>query len=231
MKKIEKNKPLAEIAADRIVEYILEEGLKGGEKLPSEAELMKSLNVGRGTIREAIKILVSRHIVEIHRGIGTFVCENMGVSEDPLGFKYMADKHKLVLDTLELRMLIEPSIAAKAAKMATEEQIIEIEALCQIVEDKINADEDYLKEDMSFHSKIAESSNNLVVSKLLPIIHESIELLIETNKKALVKETIETHRMITNAIKERDSEKAYQAMKNHLELNHDFMTKNNVEIE
>lgn len=223
MKQIEKNKPLAQIAADHITDYILEEHLSSGDKLPSEGELMESLNVGRGTIREAIKILASRHVVEIRRGIGTFVCDNMGVSEDPLGLKYMEDKDKVVLDTLELRMLIEPAIASKAALNATKIQCQEIKDLCLLIEEKINKNKDYSLEDMKFHTKIAESSNNQVVSNLLPIIHRSIELLIETNKKALVKETIITHRQIMEAIENKDEQAAYQAMAAHLQLNYDFL--------
>ena len=87
MDKITRNKPLAQIAADHIVDYIMNGTVKKGERLPSEGELMEMLGVGRGTIREAIKILASLHVVEIRRGVGTFVCENMGVSEDPLGFQ------------------------------------------------------------------------------------------------------------------------------------------------
>lgn len=225
MNKIARNKPLAEIAADHIVAYIMEGKVKKGERLPSEGELMEMLGVGRGTIREAIKILASRHVVEIRRGIGTYVCENMGISEDPLGFQYIEDKYKIVLDTLELRMLIEPSLAAKAAKHATPQQVMEMERLCYLVEEKINNKEDYLAEDRLFHTKIAESSDNLVISNLLPIIHGSIALLMETNKKALTKETIITHRKIYEAIKIHDEKAAYEAMDEHLKLNYKAIMK------
>ena len=225
MDKITRNKPLAQIAADHIVDYIMNGTVKKGERLPSEGELMEMLGVGRGTIREAIKILASLRVVEIRRGVGTFVCENMGVSEDPLGFQYIEDKYKIVLDTLELRMLIEPSLAAKAAKNATLQQISEIGRLCDLVEEKINNKEDYLNEDRMFHTKIAESSDNLVISNLLPIIHGSIALLMETNKKALTKETVITHRRIYEAIKEHNEKEAYDAMEEHLRLNFKSISK------
>lgn len=225
MDKITKSKPLAEIAADSIVEYIMDGRVNRDERLPSEGELMQMLGVGRGTIREAIKILVSRNVVEIKRGIGTFICENIGVSEDPLGFKYIEDKHKVVLDTLELRMLIEPSLAARAAKYATSKQIEEIGSLCTLIEEKINQQLDYLSEDRMLHTKIAESSDNLVIANLLPIIHGSIALLMETNKKALIKETIITHRKIYEAIKNHDEQAAYHAMDEHLKLNYQSIIK------
>ncbi len=58
-------RPLPQIIADKIIDLIESKELLPGERLPSEQELMKELNVGRGTIREAIKSLVSRNIVEI----------------------------------------------------------------------------------------------------------------------------------------------------------------------
>ena len=63
-------RPLPQIIADKIIDLIESKELLPGERLPSEQELMKELNVGRGTIREAIKSLVSRNIVEIRRGDG-----------------------------------------------------------------------------------------------------------------------------------------------------------------
>ena len=71
-------KPLAEQVADHIVNYIVENEMEAGAKLPNEFELAERIGVGRSTVREAIKILVSRNIVEIRRGAGTFVSEQKG---------------------------------------------------------------------------------------------------------------------------------------------------------
>ena len=89
-------RPLPQIIADKIIDLIESKELLPGERLPSEQELMKELNVGRGTIREAIKSLVSRNIVEIRRGVGTFVAEKTGVVEDPLGFSFINNKNGYV---------------------------------------------------------------------------------------------------------------------------------------
>ena len=69
----ESGKSLAEQVADRISDMIREQALTAGEKLPNEFELASLLNVGRGTVREAVKLLVSRSVLEIRRGKGTFV--------------------------------------------------------------------------------------------------------------------------------------------------------------
>ena len=85
-------------AAEQIIKLIRENQLQAGEKLPNEFDMAQQLSVGRGTIREAVKILESRNIVEIRRGRGTFVCEHPGLMEDPLGLALVEDKERLALD-------------------------------------------------------------------------------------------------------------------------------------
>lgn len=88
-------KPLAEQVADYILKLIVDSGLEAGAKLPNEFELAERTGVGRGTIREAVKILVSRNILEIRRGAGTYVSDRQGIVEDPLGLAFIKDKKTL----------------------------------------------------------------------------------------------------------------------------------------
>ena len=124
-----KNKLLAEQVQEQIYQYILDTPIAVGAKLPNEFELGDRFGVGRSTIREAVKILVSRNILEIRRGCGTFVCENPGVVDDPLGFAFVDDKKRLGLDLCEVRMIIEPEIAALAAERAVPEEIEELQRI------------------------------------------------------------------------------------------------------
>lgn len=66
-------KLLPQQVAEQIMNLIMDRELKSGDKLPNEFEMAQQLSVGRGTIREAVKILVSRNVLEIKRGRGTFV--------------------------------------------------------------------------------------------------------------------------------------------------------------
>ena len=70
----ESKKLLPERVAEQIISLIADRALKTGDKLPNEFDMAQQLSVGRGTIREAVKILVSRNILEIRLGCGTFVC-------------------------------------------------------------------------------------------------------------------------------------------------------------
>ena len=218
-------RPLPQIIADKIIDLIESKELLLGEKLPSEQELMKELSVGRGTIREAIKSLVSRNIVEIRRGVGTFVAEKTGVVEDPLGFSFINNKKKLVKDSMDVRLLLEPSIAKWAARNATDSEILEIIELSNKIETAILNNENYSDLDVEFHTKIANSSRNLVVENLIPILNMNIRSLIDVTHSVLKEHTISSHKKIANAIKERNEEMAEQSMKEHIEINQNYLDK------
>ena len=113
-------KSLPQKISEDIITFILEEKLQPGDKLPNETVLSEHLNAGRSSIREAMKLLASRNIVTIRQGSGTYIASSPGVVQDPLGFTFISDKQKLIHDLLEVRFLLEPSIAAMAAAHADE---------------------------------------------------------------------------------------------------------------
>lgn len=81
-------KTLAEQVADGIMNLIQETPYKAGDKLPTEKELCESTGAGRNTVREALKILASRNVLEIRQGAGTFVSENRGSRMILLDFQW-----------------------------------------------------------------------------------------------------------------------------------------------
>lgn len=212
-------KPLVEKAVEEILQYIADHNMEVGERIPSENELVALLQTGRGTVREAVRFLIAKGILVIRRGAGTFIVRKYGMESDPLGFAFMQDKYKLAMDLMEVRMMIEPDIAAMAARYATREDIAELEYLCATIEDLINSNQDHASIDIEFHSKIAECSRNSVVANLVPIINSSIKIFVDLTRRQLAEETIETHREICNAIKEHNSIAARDAMMLHLVYN------------
>ena len=198
---------------------ILEENLQPGDRLPNETILSERLNAGRSSVREAMKLLASRNIVTIRQGSGTYIASSPGMVEDPLGFTFIGNKQKLIHDLLEVRFLLEPSIAAMAATNAEEKDIKKITALCDEVEVLLNNHEDHTQTDIEFHAAIALSSKNVVVPRLIPVINSSIPLFVESTGNTLHKETIETHREIADAIAAHDPLRAQDAMYLHLVYN------------
>ena len=106
-----KTRKLPEQIADKLREMIIQEEMKTGSKLPAEAELMVRFSVSRSTVREAVKILQTEHIVDIRQGQGTFLCAMPGLAEDPLGLRF-ADQEELIAQLLVGLITSIPTIIA-----------------------------------------------------------------------------------------------------------------------
>lgn len=210
---------LAERVSDQILQLIIDQNLTICEKLPNEFELAEKLNVGRGTVREAVKILVSRNVLEIRRGKGTFVTQNPGVSDDPLGLAFFKDKYKLASDLIEIRLIMEPQIAAFAAKNAQESEIERMKELCAKIERLASQNDDYIELDVELHTCIAQSTRNLVMPNLIPIINSGISLYNTFPYHSQRMSAIYVHREIIDAIAAHDANRADEAMLRHLKFN------------
>ncbi|WP_024293823.1 FadR/GntR family transcriptional regulator [Lacrimispora indolis] len=219
------HKSLADTTAERIIKYIIDNKLKEGAQLPNETTLSSLMGVGRSTLREAVRALVSRNILTVQQGSGIYVCHNTGVSDDPLGFIFIENKEKLVADLLEFRMMIEPRVAALAASKATPSQAGELLFLANRVEECYHEGISHTETDAAFHAKIAEISENVIVPQLEPLIMHAIDMFIDITHSALKEETIRTHRAIANAIQKNDSIAAQDAMTLHLIYNRDRLRK------
>lgn len=210
---------LAERVADKIEGLIIDNQLKPGEKLANERELVAQLGIGRGTIREAVKILESRKVVEIRRGKGTYICEKIGMVDDPLGFRFFHDKKKLAEDLSDLRSMLEPSIAAMAAQRAAERDIEELQEICTEIKAMIENGEDYGQRDIDFHTKIAGITDNLVIPQIVPLIAQGVLLYIDVTQHNLAGTAAVTHQKVVDAIRAHDPEAAYAAMLEHMTEN------------
>ncbi len=117
--------PLAQAAAEDIIEMIRTNHMKPGDRLENEYELAKKLNVGRSTVREAVKASKQKY-TDDKRGAGTFISQNEGVAVDPLGISLMGKDEEIALELLDVRMILEPESAALAAIHADKNEIAEI---------------------------------------------------------------------------------------------------------
>ncbi len=214
-----KSKLLAEQVEEQIYHFILDTPLSPGSKLPNEFELGEKFGVGRSTIREAVKLLSSKGIVEVRRGSGTYVLTTALCVGDPLGLSAVQDKTALALDLVNVRLLLEPGIAEMAANNATDEDIARLRRLCERVERKIHDGDRYIEDDIAFHTCVAESSKNMVVEQLIPIIDTAVMMFVNVTHKKLIDETIMTHRMVVEAIAAHDPIGARSAMAMHLTFN------------
>lgn len=210
---------LAEQIEDQIYDMIVSENYQTGDKIPSENKLSVRFNVGRSTIREAIKILVSRNVLTTVRGSGTYVKNIIPSDMDPLNLRELEDRLPLAMDLVELRMMLEPGVAELAAIHATDAQVQKLEEICNRVEYKILHNQNYINDDIELHTAIAKCSRNKVMEQLIYIIETAVMMFVNVTHKKLTRETIETHRAVVNAIKVHDTIGARSAMAMHMTYN------------
>lgn len=213
------NKTLSDIAAEKIIGFIREQNYKPGDRLPTEPELTKMLEVGRNTVREALKTLASKNMVVIRQGAGTFVSEKNGVADDPLGFSMINDQRKLTKDLLQIRAIIEPPIAALAAQNATDYEISCLEKILLELEELINMQEDYVEKDREFHVQLAKCTHNMVMANLIPVISSGVAVFAKTVHEQEFQQTQKSHRKIFQAVKDKRPVEAEQEMQFHILYN------------
>ena len=212
-------KTLAEQVADGIMNLIQETPYKAGDKLPTEKELCESTGAGRNTVREALKILASRNVLEIRQGAGTFVSEKQGIPDDPLGFSMVNDHVKLTKDLLQVRIMLEPQIAALAAQCAKEHEIKELEEILEEMEAAMKKREDYSELDTKFHTKIAQCTHNIVMENLLPVIGKGVAVFAREVAQTEYDRTWISHRKIFCYIRDHKPFEAEMEMLYHLLYN------------
>ena len=212
-------KTLAEQVADGIMNLIQETPYKAGDKLPTEKELCESTGAGRNTVREALKILASRNVLEIRQGAGTFVSEKQGIPDDPLGFSMVNDHVKLTKDLLQVRIMLEPQIAALAAQCAKEHEIKELEEILEEMEAAMKKREDYSELDTKFHTKIAQCTHNIVMEKLLPLLGKGVPVFAKEVAQTEYDRTWISHRKIFCYIRDHKPFEAEMEMQYHLLYN------------
>ena len=214
---VRKNKVYEEVAQQ--IERLILKKLRPGDKLPSERELAEMLKVSRSSIRDAIRGLELRGLVEPRQGAGTIVRES---AVEPLANPFagaLKRRKEMVSELLDFRKMLEPPLAARAATHASADEILEMEEILQRQDAKQGQGEPAVAEDAEFHYSVALASGNSVVLKVLDII---MDLLRDTRERSLQVEgrpqkSLAGHRRILAAIKRHDAEGAKSAMRRHIE--------------
>jgi DNA-binding FadR family transcriptional regulator len=194
----------------------------GGDDLaPTEQDICAEFDVSKTTAREVIGALASRGLVAVRHGRRM---EVRPVAEwnhlDPLLLELQHDPEAVrqtLGDLHDLRMLLEPEIAARAALMATDEQLEHMRQAIERMEDLEDAPDDYLEFDVEFHSALAAATGNVVLAFVLDSVRELLRVSQRvTNLVNAMPETTVAHRRIYDALLAREPETARQAMRAHL---------------
>lgn len=209
------------VVADQIRDLIRADGLRPGQRLPSERDLAEQMNLSRPSLREALIALEVEGVVEIRMGSGVYVREGGG---DPLSASDPDGEGPLEL--LRARCIIESGIAEEAARLATPALITRLDTLLEGMADAVHDRQLAIRLDGSFHVEIAQATGNSVLAKLtadtfqrrLTPIFEQFSNHFE-NPESWQRATTE-HRLIRDALAARDPAAARNAMNQHLSASH-----------
>ncbi len=215
---------MAPIRRERIPESIvaqvqerLEKGeLRPGDQLPSERLLAEQFQVSRASVREALRSLELLGVTQSRAGGGTFL---RVASPDALlrPLAALARAHDLG-DVLEVRELLEPPLAALAAKRATDEDIRALREVLRQQEDRVRRGESFVQEDTRFHYLVAQAAKNELVLRMLHVIMDvlsaSRDEWLQSPERANA--SLEGHRELLAAIERKNAQAARSASADHV---------------
>ncbi len=210
---------LFEGVAQQIQRLIVDGALKPGDRLPPERELAERFAVSRGSVRDAIRTLELVGLVVPRQGEGTVVAD---VSPEAVVMpiaSILLRKRELIGELLDVRKMIEPALAARAAVRASAEEIARLEDILRRQREKTLRGESAVEEDSEFHYVLALAAKNSVVRRMLDVL---MRLLRETRARSLQtrgrpRRSLAGHQRILDAIKRRDPDAAERAVRRHVE--------------
>jgi len=211
---------LVDDIVELLIDYIAQQGLEPGDKLPSERLLTKALGVSRFPLREALAQLQALGIISVSQGKGAFVTKfNVPSLLRGLSPILRSQSGITTLDMIETRIALECPVASLAAYRRDNENIEKLENDLIGMEREIHNRALFIEYDMNFHETMAEATDNPIFVALVAMLHnlmhtvqESFPDIMEARQKSL-----EYHKEIYQAIKDKNAQKAEEKMREHLE--------------
>jgi GntR family transcriptional repressor for pyruvate dehydrogenase complex len=205
--------------AGQIEQQILRGELHSGDRLPTERELAEQFHASRTAVREAMKILAQKGLLEMRPGRGTIVINGTSQAlRDSLGLMLRVARHDRSGDLVEVREILEPEIAALAAARATERDIDDLRRAVAIMDAHLRDADAFITADNFFHQVLARATqNDLILTLMDPVM----ELLSEQRKQIFFVEGGPLrgqihHKQLLDAVGRHDAESARIAMRAHL---------------
>jgi GntR family transcriptional repressor for pyruvate dehydrogenase complex len=209
---------LSDKVADLLLETIHARGLQPGERLPSERELGEQFGVSRTVIREAVRALAAKGVIDVRTGSGLRVAAVDSATVSESMSLYLRGRSTLDYPKVhEVRTMLEVEVAALAAERATREDLADLEGICAGMEtdDDVEAAS---RHDVEFHRAIARATHNELHLLLLDSVGDALlEIRRENLATGSREDTLVLHRQILERIAARDPEGARRAMREHLD--------------
>ena len=218
--KLVRTSRLYEQIVQQIEESILNGTLKAGDQLPAERELAQRFGVSRTAVREAVKALREKGLVEAYSGRGTFITDGTSQAvRQSFDLMVKIGQPEGSTDLAEVRSILEPEIAALAAERAQESDRATLREAVAVMDRSLKDADAYIEADLDFHLALAEAAANPLI---LSLIDSIVGLLREQRLRIFRVEGGPErgqvhHNRILEAMEKRDATMAREAMKAHLE--------------
>jgi DNA-binding FadR family transcriptional regulator len=212
---------LVDRVVDEVQRVIVNGHLEPGMRLPPERELAEELGVSRTVIREAVRILVAKGLLETRPGVGTVVrMVTRDQIVEPLSLLMQSQEGGISVDHLhQVRNILEVEIAGLAALQATEDDIAELRHVLVEMEAVKLVPEAFAAKDAEFHQGLAKTTHNPLLIILLDSIRDLMRevRLMVTRHPGLREHVMPDHEKILDRVAAQDPSGARQAMGEHLE--------------
>lgn len=211
-------KTISDEIVNQIREMIDNGRLRPGDRLPAERKLAEQFGVSRTSVREGIKILAESGLLSSRQGSGTFVSERDEARGGSLIQSILAGNHDLQ-DVFEVRKMLEPEIAALAARNGSPDAKTRLEAILMEQEQAISLGVSGVGFDLLFHQALAEASGNPVLREMVSALHEGFSHSRSEGVQSpqRQKASLAAHRAIVEAVKHGHAMQAERAMREHLD--------------
>jgi GntR family transcriptional repressor for pyruvate dehydrogenase complex len=209
-----------ELVAERLVGTIVEGTLRPGDPLPTERELTDGFQVGRSSVREALRMLESQGVIRAAPGGAFVVAEAMNPLNSSLRMLFALDGRAGLHDLFELRRILECEAAALAAERRTDEHLREMDAAIDEMEEGLGeaAGDRFIDADLRFHLALAGATGNRLVLHNMHAVRDVLRRALMTvyTIPRSPESAVGEHRTIRAAVAAGDAEGARREMRTHL---------------
>ena len=215
---------------DLLPDRIAERQLRPGDKLPSERDLAAMMHVSRPSLREALRALDMMKIIEIRHGSGTYVASLQPERlVEHFDFVFSLDDSTFA-EALAARAMLEPSLAATAARNATEAALAAISACIERAATSVHDAKLFLEIDLELHQLITDAVHNQIIARFMGTLSRLglASRMRTVALKGVREQTLLDHQAIVAALLRRDAEAAAASMQHHIETIRQSLQENTV---
>ncbi len=223
-----------ERVADAIKDWVMEQRLQPGDRLPGEAEMIARFGMSKGTIREAMRLLQAQGLVATKTGPGggSFVGEVRRARAHALLGNYFYFRNITIADIYQVRIALEPELAASLAGRLTDEQIGNLRAIMAEYENPAQDAEEERRQhvqSLKFHAQLAEFAQNEMLGFFIGFMAQMLSDLtvykrLYTELNRALWERGRTHQSdLVAALERGDAQSARNIMRSHMEMAREMM--------